>query len=110
MATRRTESRFWRLTSGAFPTISSSPGPSGLLAFGGAGDRDDAIERWVGRAATAAALPVMASRHARDGPDHGPLRRRGDRHAHRSGARCVRAAVRSAGTRSLRLDYRQEAG
>ena len=42
----------------------------------GADDRNDPIERGLGRAAAQAAVPRLASRHARDGPDHGPLRRR----------------------------------
>jgi hypothetical protein len=38
------EIRFRDLTSALLDAISASPGPSGLSAFGGSGDRDDAIE------------------------------------------------------------------
>src|SRR5215831_13863589 len=98
------------LTSAVFPPISPSPGPSGLSAFGGGGDRDDTIERRAGRAPAAAAVSLLAPRHARDGPDHGPLRRRHDRHAQRRRARRLRGPYRRAGTRALRLDYRRRAG
>src|SRR5215471_16976982 len=59
------------LTSAVFPPISPSPGPSGLSAFGGGGDRDDTIERGAGRAPAATPVSLLAPRHARDGPDHG---------------------------------------
>src|SRR5690242_4166059 len=95
------------LTSGVFPPISPSPGPSGLSAFGGGGDRDDTIERRAGRAPAAAPVSLLAPRHARDGPDHGPLRRRHHQRARRRRARGVRAPYRRAGTRALRLDYRR---
>src|SRR5712691_10083692 len=68
------------LTAAAVAPISPSPGTSGLLAFGGGCDRNDAIERGIGRTAAPAALSFVAPRHPRDGPDLGPFRRRHDRH------------------------------
>src|SRR5215470_5584964 len=70
-------------------------------------DRHGTFERRTGCAPAQTLVPLLASRHAGNGLDHGPLRRR-HRHAiDARRARRIRAADGGAGPRALGLDHRR---
>src|SRR6266700_5181408 len=76
----------------------------------GSDDWDGTFERGAGLAPPQAPVPVLASRLARDGLDHGPLRRCHARWVERGRARRVRAADRGSGPRPARLDHGRGGG
>src|SRR6516165_944324 len=70
-------------------------------------DRHDTFERRTGSAPAQTSVPLLASRHAGNGLDHGPLRRRHRAAIDARGACRIRAADGGAGSRALGLDHRR---
>src|SRR5215510_1639692 len=70
-------------------------------------DRHSTFERRTGSAPAQTPVPLLASRHAGNGLDHGPLRRRHRAAIDARGACRIRAADGGAGSRALGLDHRR---
>src|SRR5499426_3556350 len=70
-------------------------------------DRRGTFERRTGSAPAQTPVPLLASRHAGNGLDHGPLRRRHHPAIDARGACRIRAADGGAGSRALGLDHRR---
>src|SRR5262249_41517391 len=70
-------------------------------------DRHGTFERRTGSAPAQTPVPLLASRHAGNGLDHGPLRRRHRPAIDARRARRIRAANGGAGPRALGLDHRR---
>src|SRR5215475_5752451 len=70
-------------------------------------DRHGTFERRTGSAPAQTSVPLLASRHAGNGLDHGPLRRRHRAAIDARGACRIRAPDGGAGSRALGLDHRR---
>src|SRR5215510_14643169 len=70
-------------------------------------DRHSTFERRTGSAPAQTPVPLLASRHAGNGLDHGALRRRRYRAIDVGRARRIRASAGGAGPRAFGLDHRR---